>query len=43
MSDEANLAAADLLMWKQLIRELSRISNLSENLANSLRMTLDLK
>ena len=43
LSDDANLSAADLSMWIQLIKEVSRISNLSENMADSLRMTLDLK
>ncbi len=42
-SDEAGLSAADLSMWIQLVKDLSRISNDSENLADSLRVTLDLK
>jgi predicted phosphate transport protein (TIGR00153 family) len=43
LSDEAGLSAADLSMWIQLVKDLSRISNYSENLADSLRITLDLK
>ncbi len=42
-SDEANLSAADLAMWIQLVKNLSCISNLSENLGNRILMTLDLK
>jgi predicted phosphate transport protein (TIGR00153 family) len=43
LSDEANLPAADLHMWTELVRHLARISNLSENLADRVQMTLDLK
>lgn len=43
LSDEANLSAADLHMWMQLIKQLARLSNLSENLADRVQMTLDLK
>ena len=42
-SDAAALSAADLNMWVQLIKELSSISNLAENLADRMQMTLDLK
>ncbi len=43
LSDEAALSAADLNMWVQLIKELSSISNMAENLADRMQMTLDLK
>lgn len=42
-SDEANLSAADLNMWIELIKHLSHLSNLSENLGNRIQRTLDLK
>ena len=42
-SDAAALSAADLNMWVQLVRELSSISNMAENLADRMQMTLDLK
>ena len=42
-SDEAGLSAADLNMWIELIKNLAHLSNLSENLANRVQMTLDLK
>ena len=42
-SDERNLSAADMNMWIQLIKELAHLSNLSENLANRVQMTLSMK
>ena len=42
-SDETCLSAADLNMWIQLIKNLAYLSNLSENLADRIQMTLDLK
>ena len=42
-SDAAALSAADLNMWVQLVKELSSISNMAENLADRMQMTLDLK
>jgi predicted phosphate transport protein (TIGR00153 family) len=42
-SDAAALSAADLNMWIQLVKELSSISNMAENLADRMQMTLDLK
>ena len=42
-SDETCLSAADLNMWIQLIKNLAHLSNLSENLADRVQMTLDLK
>ncbi|MCA9265870.1 MAG: TIGR00153 family protein [Planctomycetales bacterium] len=42
-ADEAKLAAADLNMWIQLVKELSNLSNLSENLADQIQMILDTK
>ena len=42
-SDEAKLSAADLNMWIQLVKELTKLSNLAENLADRVQMTLDLK
>lgn len=42
-SDEENLSAADMNMWLQLIKELARLSNLSENLADRVQATLDVK
>ncbi len=42
-SDEAGLSAADLNMWIELIKNLAHLSNLSENLADRVQMTLDLK
>ena len=43
LSDEFNLPAADLHMWMQLIKQVACLSNLSENLADRVQMTLDLK
>ncbi len=43
LSDEANLSAPDLHMWMQLVHRMARLSNLSENLADRVQMTLDLK
>ena len=42
-SDERNLSAADMNMWLQLIKELAHLSNLSENLADRVQMTLSMK
>lgn len=42
-SDDAGLSAADLNMWIELIKNLAHLSNLSENLADRVQMTLDLK
>lgn len=42
-SDEEELSAADMNMWMQLIKELAQLSNLSENLADGVQMTLDMK
>lgn len=42
-SDQTCLSAADLNMWIQLIKNLAYLSNLSENLADRVQMTLDLK
>ena len=42
-SDAAALSAADMNMWIQLVKELASISNLAENLADRMQMTLDLK
>lgn len=42
-SDEENLGAADMNMWMQLIKELAHLSNLAENLADRVQMTLDMK
>ena len=39
----AELSAADLVIWTRLVRELGRISNLAENLADRIEMTLNLK
>lgn len=43
LSDKVNLCAADLHMWMQLVKQVGRLSNLSENLADRAGMTLDLK
>ena len=43
LSDEEGLSAADMNMWLQLIKEFAHLSNLSENLANRVQMTLDMK
>lgn len=42
-AEESALSAADLSIWNQLIKELGGLSNLSENLADRIQMTLDLK
>jgi predicted phosphate transport protein (TIGR00153 family) len=42
-SDERNLSAADMNMWLQLVKELAHLSNLSENLANRVQLTLSMK
>jgi uncharacterized protein Yka (UPF0111/DUF47 family) len=42
-SDDANLSAADLNMWIELIKALSHLSNLSENLGDRVQVTLDLR
>jgi predicted phosphate transport protein (TIGR00153 family) len=42
-SDERGFSAADMNMWIQLIKELAHLSNLSENLANCIQMTLSMK
>jgi predicted phosphate transport protein (TIGR00153 family) len=43
LSDEENLSPADMNMWLQMIKEVARLSNLSENLANRVQMTLSVK
>lgn len=42
-SDEAGLSAPDLQMWIQLVKQLSHLSNLAENLGDRIRLTLDTK
>jgi predicted phosphate transport protein (TIGR00153 family) len=37
------LSAVDLTLWMQLVKELASLSDLSENLADMIRMTLDIK
>lgn len=43
LGEDSTLSAAELNMWMQLIKEISGLSNLSENLADRIRMTLDTK
>jgi predicted phosphate transport protein (TIGR00153 family) len=43
MSDEIGFKAQDLSMWIQMIRALAKLSNASENLADQVQMTLEVK
>ena len=43
LQNDSALSPAEFYLWSNLLRNLGEISNLSEKLANRIRMTLDLK
>jgi predicted phosphate transport protein (TIGR00153 family) len=43
MQNDGNMSPSEFYLWSNMLTNIAAISNLSENLANRIRMTLDLK